>query len=174
MYFLWTIKINCRRFLGRLSTNVIDIIAYTNPFWNQYFSVDQSDLSQRKQRIHKLYIGLRLWPMCLLKNTAQPEKRDIFMKNGNESWDVLGDSRKRYRGPWAEIGKYWPGKEPIRLQDSLLCPLKKKCLKYMTSFSLVKCNSMIISIVMPSYPYVTELNWTTPRTLNMTINHKIP
>ena len=29
------------------------------------------------------------------------------MKNGNESWDVLGDSRKRYRGPWAEIGKYW-------------------------------------------------------------------
>ena len=34
------------------------------------------------------------------------------MKNDNESWDVLGDSRKRYRGPWAEIGKYWPGKEP--------------------------------------------------------------
>ena len=26
------------------------------------------------------------------------------MKNGNESWDVLGDSRKRYHGPWAEIG----------------------------------------------------------------------
>ena len=36
------------------------------------------------------------------------------MKNDNESWDVLGDSRKRYRGPWAEIGKYWP------------CPLRKK------------------------------------------------
>ena len=33
------------------------------------------------------------------------------MKNDNESWDVLGDSRKRYRGPWAEIGEYWPGKE---------------------------------------------------------------
>ena len=64
--------------------------------------------------------------MCLLKNTAQPEKQDIFMKNGNESWDVLGDSWKRYRGPWAEIGKYWPGKEPIRLQDLLPCPLKKK------------------------------------------------
>ena len=47
------------------------------------------------------------------------------MKNGNEIWDVLGDSRKRYRGPWAEIGRYWPGKEPIRLQDSLPCPLKK-------------------------------------------------
>ena len=46
------------------------------------------------------------------------------MKNGNESWDVHGDSRKRYRGPWVEIGKYWPGKEPIRLQDSLPRPLK--------------------------------------------------
>ena len=44
------------------------------------------------------------------------------MKNDNESWDVLGDSRKRYRGPWAEIGKYWPSKEPIRLQDSLPRP----------------------------------------------------
>ena len=47
------------------------------------------------------------------------------MKNGNESWDVLGDSRKRYRGP-TEKGKYWPGKEPIRFQDSLPCALKKK------------------------------------------------
>ena len=54
MYFLWTIKINCRRFLGRLSTNVIDTIAYTNSLWNQYFSVDQSDLRERKERIHKL------------------------------------------------------------------------------------------------------------------------
>ena len=48
------------------------------------------------------------------------------MKNGNESRDVLGDSRKRYRGPWVEIGKYWPCKEPIRLQDSLPSPLRKK------------------------------------------------
>ena len=44
MYFLWTIKINRRRFLGRLSTNVIDTIAYTNSFWNQYLSVDKNDL----------------------------------------------------------------------------------------------------------------------------------
>ena len=51
------------------------------------------------------------------------------MKNGNESRDVLGDSRKRYRCSWAEIGKYGPRKEPIRLQDSLSCTLKKK-LKY--------------------------------------------
>ena len=54
------------------------------------------------------------------------QDRGIFMKNGNESLDVLGDSQKRYRDPWVEIGKYWPGKEPIRLQDSLPCPLKKK------------------------------------------------
>ena len=40
--------------------------------------------------------------------------------------DVLGDSRKRYCCLWAEIGKYRPRKEPIRLHDSLPCPLKKK------------------------------------------------
>ena len=81
-----------------------------------------------RSEIKKKFIGLRLWLTSLLKNTGQPEKRDIFMKNGNESRDVLGDSRKRYRCPWAEIGKYWPGKEPIRLQDllPLPCPLKKK------------------------------------------------
>ena len=54
------------------------------------------------------------------------------------------------------------------------------CLKHMTSSTLVKCNSMIISVVMPSYPNVTLFlcyiseHWTTACTLNMTINHKIP
>ena len=46
------------------------------------------------------------------------------MKNGNESWDVLGDSRKHYYGPWEEIGKCRPGKELIRWLDLLPCPLK--------------------------------------------------
>ena len=48
------------------------------------------------------------------------------MENDNESRDVFGDSRKRYRCPQAEIGKYGPRKEAIRLQDSSLCPLEKK------------------------------------------------
>ena len=54
------------------------------------------------------------------------------------------------------------------------------CLKHMTSSTLVKCYSMIISIVIPSYPNVTLFlcyiseHWTTARTLNITINHKIP
>ena len=54
------------------------------------------------------------------------------------------------------------------------------CLKHMTSSTLVKCNSMIISIVMPSYPNVTLFlcyiseHWTSAHTLNMTINHKFP
>ena len=53
-------------------------------------------------------------------------------------------------------------------------------LNHMTSSNLAKYNSMIISIVMPSYPNVTLFlcyiseHWTTARTLNMTINHKIP
>ena len=54
------------------------------------------------------------------------------------------------------------------------------CLKHMTSSTIVKCNGMIVSIVMPSYPNVTlflcysSQHWTTARTLNMTINREIP
>ena len=54
------------------------------------------------------------------------------------------------------------------------------CLKHTTSSTLVKCNNMIISIAMPSYPNVTLFlcyiseHWTTARTPDMTINHKIP
>ena len=62
----------------------------------------------------------------MLKYTAQPEKRDVVMKNGNEVRDVLGDSQKRYRYPWVEKGKYRPRYEPIRLHDSLPGPLRKK------------------------------------------------
>ena len=53
-------------------------------------------------------------------------------------------------------------------------------LKRMPSSTLVKCNSMIILIVMPSYPNVTLFlcyiseHWTTAHTLNMTINYKFP
>ena len=51
-------------------------------------------------------------------------------------------------------------------------------LKHMTSSTLVKCNSMIISVVIPSHPNVTLFlcyeHWTTARTPDMTINHKIP
>ena len=53
-------------------------------------------------------------------------------------------------------------------------------LKHMTSSTFVNCNSMIISIVMPSYLNVTLFlcyiseHWTTARTLDVTINHKIP
>ena len=54
-----------------------------------------------------------------------------------------------------------------------------RCLKHMTSSTLSN-DSMIILIVMPSYPNVTlflcyiSKHWTTARTLDMTINHKIP
>ena len=79
---------------------------------------------ERKKRGFMSYLST--WRVCLkILPRKQVRKRNIFMKNGNKSWDVLGDSRKRYRGLWAEVGKYWPGKEPIRLQDSLPCPLKK-------------------------------------------------
>ena len=56
------------------------------------------------------------------------------------------DSRKRYRGLWAEVGKYWPGNEPIRLQDSLPCPLKKNNAKYWLSLQeiCISHNRMVL------------------------------
>ena len=57
----------------------------------------------------------------------------------------------------------------------------ENCLKHMTSSTLVKCKSKIVSIPMPSYPnvtlflwYVISEHWTTAHTLNMKINHNIP
>ena len=55
-----------------------DNLAYTNLFQNQCFSVNQSDLRGRKERINKLFKG------------------DVFMRDGNEGSDILSDSRKRY------------------------------------------------------------------------------
>ena len=87
-------------------------------------------MRERKERIHEY---LSAWGsdrrVCL--KILPSRKNEIYLwKIGNKSWDVLGDSRKRYHGLWAEVGKYWPGKEPTRLQDSLPCPLKKTILKY--------------------------------------------
>ena len=113
---MWASKINCRRVLGRLSTNVMTLL------FIQIHSETNIFLSTKViwKREKRGFISFSL------TNSVQPDKQEMFMKNGNEGRDVLGDSRKRYRCPWAEIGKYWPGKEPIRLQDSLPCPLKKK------------------------------------------------
>ena len=54
------------------------------------------------------------------------------MQNGTQGRDVLRLT-KALVCPWAEIGKYWPGKEAIRLQDSLLCPPKKKIIVISTA-----------------------------------------
>ena len=81
-----------------------DTFAYENSFRNQYFSVNQSGFRERKERI--VIYRLEEVTDVFAQNTAQPGKRDIFMKNRNEGRDVLGDSRKRYRCLWEEIGKY--------------------------------------------------------------------
>ena len=56
---------------------------------------------------------------------------------------------------------------------------KEKCLKHVTSSTLVKCISIIVSVVMLSYPaitfflwYVTSEHWTTYRTDNIKHNPK--
>ena len=53
--------------------------------------------SRMMRGLMSFFIGLKSCSRSLFKNTAQPAKRHILMKNGNETRDVLGDSRKRYR-----------------------------------------------------------------------------
>ena len=123
---MWTIKINCRRVLGRLPTNLMTLLfiqIYTET--NIFLSTKVIWVREKKGFISYSSAWGSDRRVCS-KILPSRKKRDIFMNNGNESWDVLDDLRKRYRGPWAEKGKYWPGKEPIRLQNSLPCPLKKK------------------------------------------------
>ena len=120
------IKINCRRFFRPLINQRNDTIACTNSFWNQYFFVNQSDVRERKERIHKSAWG---GDQCVFLKILPSQQNEVYlwkMATKVEMYSATRDSRKRYCGPWAEIGKYWPRKEPIRLQDSLPCPLKKK------------------------------------------------
>ena len=70
--------------------------------------------------------------------------------------------------------KHMKSSTPVKCNNMIIS------IEIMKSSTLVKCNSMIISIVMPSnlnvslfLCYISE-HWTTARTLNMTINHKIP
>ena len=72
-----------------------DNFGSTNSFWNQYFSVNQRDFWEREKR--GLISYLSAWgsdQRVLLQNTAQPEKKGIFIKNGKEDRDVRGNSRK--------------------------------------------------------------------------------
>ena len=94
---MWTIKINCRRFLGRLSTNVMtlsptQIHSETNIF------LSTKVIWEREKR--GLISYLSAWGndrrLCLKILLSQ--KNEIYLwKNGNECRDVLGNSRKRYR-----------------------------------------------------------------------------
>ena len=79
----------------------------------------------KHERINKLFIGLRLWSTSLLKNTSWPAKWNLFVKNGYEGTD---DSalHEIVAVSVAEIGKCGPRQEPMWLQDSLPCPLRKK------------------------------------------------
>ena len=135
-----TIKTNCKWFLGRLSTKVMTLLLI-QIHSETYNFLSTKVIWERENR--GLISYLSAWGSDRhLKNTAQPEKRYKFMKNGNESRDVLSDLWLRYHFPWAEIGKYGPRKEPIRLHDSLPCPLKKSTNIHcdLTSNSLVDRN----------------------------------
>ena len=59
-YFLWTIKINYRWLLDRLSSNVMTLLLIQRSHSEtKFFLVNQSDSGEQKERINKLFIGLR-------------------------------------------------------------------------------------------------------------------
>ena len=97
---MWRININYRWFLGRLSTNLITLLLLQIHIKSDIFLWTKVIWERKKERIHKLFIGLRLWTTSLLINIARPETQDIFMKNGNKGRDVLGNSRKHYCPQW--------------------------------------------------------------------------
>ena len=92
--------------------------AYTNSFPISFLSTKGIWESGKRGLINYLSAWGSDWRLCL-KLLPSRKKRDIFMKNGNERRDVLGDSRKRYRCRWAEIGNYGPRKEKKKLTSLL-------------------------------------------------------
>ena len=86
------IKINCRQFLGRLSTNVMTLLLKQIHFETNIFLSTKVIWEREKRGFISYLLSWGSDFTCLLKNTAKPEKRDVFMKNGKEIWDVLGDS----------------------------------------------------------------------------------
>ena len=72
-YFLWTIKINCRRFLGRLSTNVMTLLLIQ--IHSEIF-VNQSDLRERKERIHKSAWGS---DRCVCLKILPSRQNEIYL-----------------------------------------------------------------------------------------------
>ena len=100
--FLWllrvskvvTTEINYKQFLGRKSTHLMTFFLIFLPkfhfkpiFCWHLKRLGKETERERKERINKLFIGLRSWPTSLLKNNAQLAKRNLFMKNGNEETD---------------------------------------------------------------------------------------
>ena len=118
-----------------MSTNLKTLLLKTNLFRNQYFSVNQSDLRERKERNNKLFRGLRSWPKSSLKNTAQPEKRDIFMKNGSEGRDVLLGRDK----------KIWTALRTNQIAGFLTVPSEKKKMINMIKQSTFQFCAFIVS-----------------------------
>ena len=97
-FSVWRTKINYRRFLDRLSNNLVTPMIIQIHFETKIL-MSTKVIWEREKRGFISYLSA--WGSnrrFYLKNPAQLEKLDKFMKNGSEGRDVLGYSRKLYCG----------------------------------------------------------------------------
>ena len=101
--------------------------------------------------------------LCL--KILHSRKNEICLwKIGNERRDVLGDSRKRYHRPWTEIGKYWPRKEPIRLDLFYICIYdQRRYISTYTSLATIQFNSSFQGLSTSSKTCSIQMLWTCGR-----------
>ena len=129
MYFLWTTKINCRRFSGRLSTNVmtlllIQIHSETNIF------LSTKVIWEREKRGFISYLSAWGSDRRVCLKILPSRKNEIYLWKMATKVGMYSATHESFTVARGQIGKYWPGKEQIRLQDSLPCPLKKNKIDY--------------------------------------------
>ena len=121
---MWRIEISCKRFF-RLRINLFNDTIFLPKiyFWTNILLPFKAIWEERGKRGLMSYLsawgcGLRL----SLKINAQPAKPDLFTKNGNVGTDDSTTHGAHVAVPVGRDRKI----RTIILQDSSLCPLRKK------------------------------------------------
>ena len=121
---MWRIEISCKRFF-RLRINLFNDTIFLPKiyFWTNILLPFKAIWEERRKRGLMSY--LLAWgrgPRLSLKINAQPAKPDLFTKNGNVGTDDSTTHGAHVAVPVGRDRKI----RTIILQDSSLCPLRKK------------------------------------------------
>ena len=121
---MWRIEISCKRFF-RLRINLFNDTIFLPKiyFWTNILLPFKAIWEERGKRGLMSYLSA--WgrgPRLSLKINAQPAKPDLFTKNGNVGTDDSTTHGAHVAVPVGRDRKI----RTIILQDSSLCPLRKK------------------------------------------------